>query len=52
MELEEYKRLLATGLIRPHTLEIYLTKADGTFERQLTHNGAANFRPAHSADGG
>jgi Tol biopolymer transport system component len=50
-EMEEYKRLLATGLIRPHTLEIYLMMADGTFERQLTHNGAANFCPTFSADG-
>jgi Tol biopolymer transport system component/membrane-associated protease RseP (regulator of RpoE activity) len=50
-ELTEYKELLAKGLIRPHALEIYLMKADGTSARQLTHNGAANFCPTFSADG-
>jgi len=51
-ELEEYKRLLAKGLIRPHALEIYLMRSDGTMSRQLTQNGAANFCPTFTADGG
>jgi TolB protein len=50
-ELDEYKRLLAKGLIRPHALEIYIMKADGTHKRQLTQNGAANFCPTFTADG-
>jgi Tol biopolymer transport system component len=50
-ELDEYMRLLAKGLIRPHALEIYLMKADGTQMRQLTQNGAANFCPTFTADG-
>jgi Tol biopolymer transport system component len=49
--LEEYRRLLKDGLVRPHTLEIYIMKADGTGRRQLTSNGAANFCPAFTADG-
>ena len=50
-ELEEYRSLLTKGLIRPHSLEIYLMKADGTGARALTHNGAANFCPTFLADG-
>lgn len=50
-ELEEYKRLLAKGLIRPHALEIYIMRSDGTLRRQLTQNGAANFCPTFTADG-
>ena len=50
-ELEEYKALLTKGLIKPHSLELYLMKADGTGARALTHNGAANFCPTFLADG-
>jgi Tol biopolymer transport system component len=50
-ELEEYRRLLGKGLIRPHSLEVYIMKADGTSVRQLTSNGAANFCPTFTADG-
>jgi len=50
-DLDEYKALLKSGLVRPHALEIYLMKADGTGVRQLTSNGAANFCPAFTADG-
>ncbi|MGH9532252.1 MAG: TolB family protein, partial [Terriglobales bacterium] len=49
--LEDYKRLLARGLVRPGALEIYLMKADGTGARPLTSNGAANFAPTFYADG-
>jgi Tol biopolymer transport system component len=49
--LEDYKRLLVRGLVRPGALEIYLMKADGTGVRQLTSNGAANFAPTFYADG-
>ena len=44
-ELDEYKKLLKTNLVRPHSLEIWWANADGTQPRQLTHNGAANFGP-------
>ncbi|HXF59172.1 MAG TPA: M28 family peptidase, partial [Candidatus Saccharimonadales bacterium] len=50
-ELEEYRALLTKGLIKPHSLELYVMKADGTGARALTHNGAANFCPTFLADG-
>jgi Tol biopolymer transport system component len=50
-ELQEYRELFAKGLIKPHTLEIYIMNADGTNVRQLTKNGAANFCPTFHADG-
>jgi TolB protein len=50
-ELEDYRALLQEGFIRPHTLEIYVMKSDGTGVRQITHNGAANFCPYFSPDG-
>ncbi|MBI4168741.1 MAG: M28 family peptidase [Acidobacteria bacterium] len=50
-DLEEYRRLLKDGLVRPHVLEIYIMKADGTGRRQITSNGAANFCPTFTADG-
>jgi Tol biopolymer transport system component len=44
-EREDYTRLLASGLIRPSRLEIYVMDADGANPRQVTRNGAANFAP-------
>ena len=44
-ELEDYRRLLAQGLIRPNKLEIFVADADGGNVRQLTNNGMANFAP-------
>ncbi len=49
--LEDYKRLLGQGLVRPGALEIFLMKSDGTGARQLTSNGAANFAPTFHTDG-
>jgi TolB protein len=49
--LDEYRALLAKGLIKPSALEIYLARADGTGARALTSNGAANFCPTFHADG-
>ena len=50
-ELDEYRALLARGLVRPTTLEIFVMKADGTNVRQVTSNGAANFCPFFLPDG-
>ncbi len=50
-DLEEYRKLLHQGLIRPRALEVFIMKADGTDARQLTKNGAANFCPTFHADG-
>ena len=44
-ELDEYKQLLAQGLIKPHALDIYVANADGTDVHRVTDNGAANFAP-------
>jgi Tol biopolymer transport system component len=44
-ELEDYRSLLAEGLIRPSRLELWIADADGGNPRQLTDNGAANFGP-------
>ena len=44
-EIEDYTSLLADGLIRPSTLEIFVMNADGSEQREITHNGAANFGP-------
>ena len=44
-ELEEYRALLARGLVRPRRLEIYLMHADGSGVTQITKAGAASFAP-------
>jgi len=49
--LEEYRRLLAQGLVRPSEMELFVMKADGTGPRQVTRNGAANFCPYFHPDG-
>ena len=44
-ELEDYRRLLSQGLLRPGELEIYIMDADGSNQRQLTQLGGANYAP-------
>jgi hypothetical protein len=44
-DLQEYKRLLARGLVRPTKLEIYVANADGSDPVQLTYLDAASFAP-------
>jgi Tol biopolymer transport system component len=44
-ELEDYKRLLSQGLVRPSRLEIFVANADGSDPRQVTYLGAASFAP-------
>jgi TolB protein len=44
-EIADYRRLLAQGLIRPSSLEIFVMDADGSNQVQITDNGAANFAP-------
>jgi hypothetical protein len=45
-ELDDYKKLLDEGLVRPTTLEIWVANADGTEARQVTYLGAASFAPS------
>jgi TolB protein len=44
-QIQDYKNLLARGLIRPGNLELWVMNADGSGKHQVTHNGAANFAP-------
>jgi len=44
-ELKDYQDLLKENLIRPTQLEIFVMNADGSNQRQITGNGAANFAP-------
>ena len=44
-ELDDYRRLLGEGLIRPGELDIWVMNADGTGKRQVTDIGGASFAP-------
>jgi Iap family predicted aminopeptidase len=44
-ELDDYKRLLAEGLVRPTKLELYVANADGSDPMQVTYLDAASFAP-------
>lgn len=44
-ELDEFRRLLGQGLVRPTQLELYVANADGSDARQVTNLGAASFAP-------
>jgi hypothetical protein len=45
-ELDEYKALLAQGLVKPGQLEIWVANADGSDPVQVTYLGAASFAPS------
>jgi Tol biopolymer transport system component len=42
---QEYKDLLAQGLVAPSDMEVYVCNADGTDLRQITSLGKANWAP-------
>ena len=44
-ELDDYRALLAEGLVRPSKLEIMIASADGSEAMQLTNLDAASFAP-------
>ncbi len=50
-ELQDYRALLAEGLIRPGELELWVANADGSEARQITYLGGANFAPFFFRDG-
>jgi Tol biopolymer transport system component len=45
LEISEYEALLKQSLIKPTRAEIFLMKADGSNQKQITDNGAANWAP-------
>ncbi len=45
-----YKRLLASNLVKPSRMELFVMNADGSGRRQITNNGAANFAPFFHPD--
>jgi Tol biopolymer transport system component len=49
--LDEYRKLLGEGFVRPSKMELYVAGADGSNAKQLTKNGAANFCPYFTPDG-
>ncbi|MEO0250085.1 MAG: hypothetical protein ABIN58_11285 [candidate division WOR-3 bacterium] len=50
-ELADYQELIKNGLIKPMRLEIFVMDANGSRQRQVTNNGAANFAPFFHPDG-
>ncbi len=44
-EVREYEALVKQGLTRPSRMELFIMDADGSNQRQITDNGAANFSP-------
>jgi Tol biopolymer transport system component len=50
-EINEYKDLLAQGLVMPTHMELFIANADGTDAHQITHLGKANWAPAFTPDG-
>jgi Tol biopolymer transport system component len=50
-EMAQYKALFAKNLVMPNKLEIMIMRADGSEQRELTHNGAANFAPYFHPNG-
>src|SRR5690349_4038681 len=48
--LEEYKSLLAKGVVKPSSVEIIVSGAEGQNQRFITKNGKANFGPSYLPD--
>jgi TolB protein len=48
--LDEYRALLAKGVVRPTTMELFVANADGSNMKQITFTGAANFCPYFTPD--
>jgi len=51
VEIKQYRDLLGKNLVKPAHMELYVMNADGSNQRQVTNNGAANFCPFFTPDG-
>jgi len=49
--LEDYRKLLAEGFVRPSKMELWVANADGSSAKAITSNNAANFCPYFTPDG-
>jgi len=50
-EIARYKELFAKNLVMPAKMELFTMRADGTGQKQITSNGAANFAPYFHPNG-
>jgi TolB protein len=50
-EIARYKDLLSRDMVMPSKMELFTMRADGTEQRQITSNGAANFAPYFMPNG-
>ena len=50
-EVERYRSLLGSDLVSPLEMDLYLMRADGSAQRQVTHLAGASFAPSFFPDG-
>ncbi len=50
-EIARYKDLFSRDMVMPAKMELLTMRADGSEQRQITNNGAANFAPYFLPDG-
>lgn len=50
-EVDRYRSLLARDLVSPLEMDLYLMRADGSAQRQITHLAGASFAPSFYPDG-
>ena len=50
-EINEYKELLAQGVVAPTKMEVFIANADGSNPKQITALGQANWAPNFLPDG-
>jgi Tol biopolymer transport system component len=50
-EIARYKDLLSKNMVMPARMELWIMRADGTEQKQITSNGGANFAPYFHPNG-
>jgi TolB protein len=50
-EITKYKSLLAQDLVEPNEMDLYVMRADGSHQHQITKLGGASFGPSYYPDG-